>query len=57
MQQRVVMTFPHAFHLSFRLLSFALQRRDRDGLQLLVLDLYLRDDAYCFRQILMKDLF
>jgi hypothetical protein len=55
MLQHVVMKFHHAFHLSFQQLSFALQLRDTDGLPLLVLDLYLQDDAYCFHQILMKD--
>jgi hypothetical protein len=53
--RHVVMMFRRAFHLSFQQLSFALQLRDKDGLQPLVLDLYLQGDAYYFHQILMKD--
>jgi hypothetical protein len=55
MQRRVEMMFRRAFHLSSQQLSCALQLRDKDGLQPLVLDLYLQGDAYYFHQILMKD--
>jgi hypothetical protein len=51
------MKFQCAFHLSFQQLSCALQPRDKDGLQPLVLVLYLQGDAYYFHQILMKDPF
>jgi hypothetical protein len=56
MPQREVKMYHHAFHLSFPQLSFALRLRDKDDLQPWVLDLYLQGDAYCFHQILMKDL-
>jgi hypothetical protein len=54
--KRAVMKSRHAFHLSSQQPSFALQLRDKDGLQPLVLVPYLQGDAYCFHQIQMMDL-
>jgi hypothetical protein len=53
MQQHVVKMFHRAYRPSSLQPSYALQLRDMDGLQLLVLDLYLQGDVCYFHQILL----